>query len=226
MHVNKVQTMTREGTKRPAQVLVVDQHHSVTLHPPCVQSWRTVLFAAAVSVAISLAGCAAMQQTVGGWFGKATPTPAPTQAPQVAPAAAAPRVYYAGTEGLKVYSKPSGSSKVVGELALHEKVTRFKLESGYAYVESATSGLKGWVDNAKLIWRLPAAPAAAAPAPVEAQPEEPGAPVGEEPQAPEPPEIAATAAEPTATPTNTPVAAPASLKPTPGGVAPSIFNPY
>jgi hypothetical protein len=218
--------MTGEGTERRGQLFVPDQQREVMLRPPRLQSWRIVRIAVAVSVALSLAGCAAMQQTVGGWFGKATPAPALTPTPEVAPAAAGPRVYYAGIEGLKVYSKPSASSKVVGELSPHEKVTRFKLNRGYAYVESAKSALKGWVDNGKLIWRLPTTPAAAAPAPVEAQPEEPGAPVGEEPQAPEPPETAATAAEPTATPTNTPVAAPAGLKPTPGGVAPSIFNPY
>ena len=179
--------------------------------------------AATLSVAVALAGCATIQQSVGGWFGSTTPTPAPT--PQVAPAAAAPRVYYAGVEGLKVYSEPSTSSKVIGQLSLHEKVTRSKLERGYAYVESAKSGAKGWVNNAQLLWRLPGTPTTAAPAPAEAQPEEPEAPAAEEPEAPAPPEATATAAEPP--PTSTPVpAAPPSSKATPRGVAPSIFDPY
>jgi len=177
-------------------------------------------------VVIALTGCATIQRSVGGWFGAATATPSPT--PQTTPATAAQeaRVYYAGVEGLKVYSEPSASSKVVGQLSLHEKVTRSKLERGYAYVESAKRDLKGWVTNARLIWRLPTAPTSGAPAPEEAQPEEPVAPTGEEPQAPVTPEATATAAEPLSTPTNTPVPAPAKSQATPGGVAPSIFNPY
>jgi hypothetical protein len=218
--------MTREYTKHRGQLLVADQHREVMLRPAHVQCWQIVRIAVALSVAIWLAGCAAMQQTVGGWFHKATPTPAPGQASQVTTAAAeAPRVYYAGVEGLNVYSKPSGSSKVVGELSLHEKVTRFKLERGYAYVESATSGLKGWVNNAQLIWRLPTAPTSATPAPAEAQPEETAAPA-EAPQEPEAVEPTATATEPLPAPTNTPVPAPPMPSATPRGVAPSIFNPY
>ena len=167
--------------------------------------------------AVALAGCAAMQQTVGGWFGAATPTPAPQGTPA---AALAPRVYYAGAEGLTVYSEPSTSSKVVGTLPLHEKVTRTKLDRGWAYVESSKSGVAGWVNNARLIWRLPTTPTTAAPAPGEAPPEEPVAPTGEEPQAPVAPEATAPAAEPPPTATPVPAAA------TPRGVAPSIFNPY
>jgi hypothetical protein len=177
-------------------------------------------------VVIALTGCATIQRSVGGWFGAATATPSPT--PQTTPvtAAQAARVYYAGVEGLKVYSEPSTSSKVVGQLSLHEKVARTKLERGYAYVESAKRDLKGWVTNARLVWRLPTTPTTGAPAPVEAQPEEPVAPTGEEPQAPVTPEATATAAEPLPTPTNTPVPARPKSQATPGGVAPSIFNPY
>ncbi len=171
-----------------------------------------------VGGAVVIAGCASMQQTVSGWFG-ATPTPQATSA-----GALAPRVYYAGIEGLKVYSEPSASAKVVGVLSLHEKVTRTKLESGYAYVESAKA--KGWVKNAQLIWRLPTAPTSAAPAPAEPQPEEPEAPAAEAPQEPQVPEPTATAAEPLPAPTHTPVPAPPSSQATPRGVAPSIFNPY
>ena len=130
-------------------------------------------------------------------------------------------MYYAGIEGLKVFGEPSASSKVVGALSLHEKVTRTKLERGYAYVESAKSGMKGWVINAQLLWRLPTAPKTGAPAPVEAQPEEPVAPTGEETPAPVAPEATAPAAE--QPPTATPVPA---AHPTPPGIAPSIFNPY
>jgi hypothetical protein len=135
-------------------------------------------------------------------------------------------VYYAGAEGLKVYSDPSTSSKVVGTLALHEKVVRTKLERGYAFVESPTSALKGWVDNAQLIWRLPAGRGTAAPTNVEAEPEQLEAPAHEEPSP-----TATTAPQPTPTaevfPTTVPAptAAPREL-PTPRPINPSIFNPY
>jgi len=207
--------------------------HTLDLYPWAVQkaevmvcpahSSRIVRIAAVLCVALVLAGCAAMQQTVGGWFGKATPTSTPT--PQVTPAAAAARrVYYAGVEGLKVYSQPAASSKVVGALALHEEVTRTKLERGYAYVESAQGAVKGWVNNAQLIWRLPTAPGTAAPAPAEPQPEGAAAPAeaAQESPAIEP---TATATEPLPEPTNTPLPAPPKSQATPVGVAPSIFNP-
>jgi hypothetical protein len=126
-------------------------------------------------------------------------------------------VYYAGVEGLTVYGEPSASSKVVGTLALHEKVTRSDLQRGYAYVTSAQSGLAGWVSNAQLIWRLPAA----APAPAG---EEPEAPAAEEPGSPE---TTAPATEPPSTTTTTavPPPPPTSTVP-PHGIPPSIFNPY
>jgi len=200
--------MTHQNGRYRNELWVVDQDR------PVIQPFRLARglgVAAAFSLAISLAGCAAMKQTVGGWFGAATPTPTPT--PQVTPVAAAERrVYYAGVEGLKVYSGSSTSSKVVGKLGLHEKVVRSKLERGFAYVESATTGTKGWVNNAQLIWRLPSVPTTGAPAAEE--PEEPVAP--EAPPAVEQPE------EPVApeAPAPPPPAA------TPGGAAPSIFNPY
>lgn len=181
--------------------------------------------AALSTAALVLASCAATQQSVGGWFGATKPTPAPTPQPLPATAAQAPRVYYAGIAGLEVYSEPSTSSKVVGALSLHEKVTRTKLDRGYAYVESPKSGVKGWVVNAQLIWRLPGTPTTAAPAPAEPQPEEPAAPAAEEPQAPAAPEATATAPQPMPTATSVP-AVPPTAKATPRGPAPSIFDPY
>jgi hypothetical protein len=196
---------------------------------------RIARVAAAFGVAVVLASCATTQKSVGVWFATATPTPTP--APK-AKAAQAPRAYYAGVEGLKVYAAPSSSSNVIGTLSLHEKVIRSNVERGYALVESTKSGIKGWVDNAQLTWRLAPAPKTAGPAPEEAPPEEappeeappeeappeePAAPTEEE-QAPPPPEATATAIEPQpATPV--PTASPVS-KPTPRGVGPSIFNPY
>jgi len=101
---------------------------------------------------------------------------------------------------------------------------RTSLERGYAFVESSQSSLKGWVDNAQLIWRLPAAPGSGAPTNVETEPEAPEAPAPEEPTPTAAPEPTPTAAVfPTMVPA--PTAAPREL-PTPRPVGPSIFNPY
>lgn len=180
-----------------------------------------------------MAGCTSMR----GWFGGSTDTPTPT--PQAAPAEAR-QVYYAGVKGLKMFAEPATSSRVVGVLSLHEKVIRTKVERGFASVERAADGKKGWVNNAQLIWRLPSAPAnepaeaptaapaeAPAEAPAQVQPEEPQAPAAEEPTESLAPESAAPPEEIPPTPTSPP--APAAVrepKATPRGVAPSIFNPY
>ena len=165
---------------------------------------------AALWVALVFTSCAGVKQRVGGWFGAKTPPSSPGPA-----TAQPPRVYYAGVDGLKVYSEPSASSKVVGTLSLHEKVTRSGVERGYAYVTSSKSGLAGWVSNAQLIWRLPAAAGPAG----EAAPEAPVAPEAPEPAAPAP--------EPPPTTTTTRVRATSTSSTIPaGGVPPSIFNPY
>jgi hypothetical protein len=153
---------------------------------------------------LSLAGCS-VQNTVSGWFRKA-PHEARAEAGQV---------YYAGVEGLIVHGEPSSSARVVGHLSLHEKVTRYKIERGYAYVKSDTSGLKGWVNNAMLIWRLPAR---AKPAP-----DLPAEPAAEEPsEVPEPP-ATPESEEPASAPPDTPAA---DASPTPSVVSPSLFDAY
>ncbi|MBV5307082.1 MAG: hypothetical protein J0652_10350 [Desulfobulbaceae bacterium] len=65
------------------------------------------------------------------------------------------QVYYVITSGLPVYSTASASSKVLGHLDRYEKVTRTRLEKGYAYVTSKNGSLKGWVENSRLDWRVP-----------------------------------------------------------------------
>src|SRR5262245_27371335 len=129
------------------------------------RAWRSrvVHATAALGALILFARCKTTRQTPG-----MGPTAEPTKSQTTA--SQAPRLYYAGVEGLKVYSEPSTSSRVAGTLSLHEKVVRTNLERGYAFVESSQSGLKGWVDNAQLIWRLPPAPGAGAPTNVEAPP--------------------------------------------------------
>jgi pyruvate/2-oxoglutarate dehydrogenase complex dihydrolipoamide acyltransferase (E2) component len=65
----------------------------------------------------------------------------------------APRVYYAGVENLKMFSQSKVADSPIAELPLHEKVLRYKLERGFAYVKVVRTGQKGWVRNADLIWR-------------------------------------------------------------------------
>jgi hypothetical protein len=117
-------------------------------------------FGAALAAAIACSGCAGQSSTVDRWLGR---EPAP---------AASGQVFYCAVDGLTVYAGPSRSSAVVGRLSLHEQVVRSKLEGGYARVRAGRTGVEGWVDNAQLLWRLPAGAAPAAPSAGEpAQPE-------------------------------------------------------
>src|SRR6266550_6728640 len=160
---------------------------------------RSIRIVAAVVLATLLASCTGLKRTVGGWLRFKKPAPETTES-----STRTARVYYAAVDGLKVYSEPSASSKVVGTLSLHEKVTRSKVERGYAYVESTKSVVKGWVDNAGLTWRSPTAPPAAASTPGEPKPEEPAAPPAEDVQAPVAPQPVPTNAENSVTSTTVP----------------------
>lgn len=128
---------------------------------------KRVAVALVAVAALPLAGCSGLRQTMGGWFGGT---------PSAAAGDGEGSPYYAGEAGLVLRDAPSRSGKVIGKLALHEKVLRTDLQEGWAYVTSTTGGQAGWVDNAKLVWRLPAAaspdgtaatavPAAVAPTP-------------------------------------------------------------
>jgi hypothetical protein len=189
-----------------ATLFVTGSHRRARrLHVPC---------ALLACSALSLAGCTSIQQTIGGWFGPAA-TPTPLSTPQdTAARAAATGVFYAGAEGLNVYSEPSGSSKVIAELPLYDKITRSKRERGYAYVTSAKSGVSGWVDNAQLLWQIPSLLPPTAGASPAAPPEE-IVPTPESP--PVTPAAVATSPQP-------PALAPPT--PTPTGIAPSMFDAY
>ena len=65
----------------------------------------------------------------------------------------APRVYYAGVAGLKMFSQRSVSGSPIAELPLYDKVLRYKVERGFAYVKVHRTGQVGWVRNADLVWR-------------------------------------------------------------------------
>jgi hypothetical protein len=66
------------------------------------------------------------------------------------------QIFYVISAGLPVYAKAIASSKVLGHLTRNEKVTRTRLENGYAFITSANGRLEGWVDNGRLDWRIPA----------------------------------------------------------------------
>jgi hypothetical protein len=126
---------------------------------------------------------------------------------------------------------------------LYKKVYRSKMEKGYAYVTIEGSEVTGWVDNARLLWRLPSQQKAPTKTEEQATEPTPAAPVAKE-TAPTPTKAEeATAPEPTPTaaesPTEqkpaSPVAAPTSVSPAPSAPAapaaprpiePSIFNPF
>jgi len=182
-----------------------------------------------VTTALTLAGCSGVQKTVGGWFDDV----AGGGTPQTG------SVYFAASDGLVMHSEASGSSPVVARLALHEKVVRTRLDRGWAYVTADGSGTSGWVDNAQLIWRLPAAtqpgtataaqPAAPSappatdttPAPDAAPVPAAAAPVSADAPAAAPPPDVAPAAATNAAPSVEPAAAPAPKAP-----SPEIFDPF
>jgi hypothetical protein len=144
----------------------------------------------------------------------------------------------------------------LAQLPLHQKVYRYKMEKGYAYVKVEGNGVSGWVDNARLIWRLPAQQQKAAtktqeqavkptqeapeekgksptPTPTVETPEPEPAPVAEKAAAPEP--MPSTAEAPTEQEPVSPAAAPTGVSPAPPSSAvpsaprpinPSIFNPF
>jgi hypothetical protein len=115
-------------------------------------------------------------------------------APGKGGAVAASGVYYTGSDDLTLYRKPG--DEILTRLPIHTRLYRDELKSGYAHVRVAPSGETGWVENARLIWRLPA-------------------------QAAQPP----AAAEPAAAQPAPAAVVPSSDTPQPT-VAPSIFNPY
>jgi hypothetical protein len=167
----------------------------------------------------------------------------PSEAASTQPAETGPLVYYVGVDQLAVYSEPRSSAAPLTRLPLHKKVYRSKMEKGYAYITVEGSKVTGWVDNARLIWRLPSQQKA--PTKPEEQTAEPApaAPVVEEtPPTPEPAvEVAApeptptTAESPTKQQPASPAAAPARVSPAPSAptvpseprpIEPSIFNPF
>lgn len=130
-------------------------------------------------------------------------------------------IYYAASPDLPLYQSPGGI--IVRRLPQYTKLTRNKLEQGYAHVRVDSTGVTGWVENAKLIWRLPNENKAGQPGQAPSQPvAEPVLPQVSEAPALQPAQPVKQVSSPTPVPT------PASSTSTPSkpSVAPSIFNPY
>jgi hypothetical protein len=64
-----------------------------------------------------------------------------------------PRVYYVGVPELKLYPQPQSSKEHIAELPLNERLLRYKVERGFAYVKVARTGQAGWVINRCLVWK-------------------------------------------------------------------------
>jgi len=64
-----------------------------------------------------------------------------------------PAVYYVAVEGLKLYPEPRFSKKDITDLPWNEKVLRYKLSKGFAYIKVVRTGNMGWVENSCLSWK-------------------------------------------------------------------------
>jgi hypothetical protein len=159
--------------------------------------------AAAVAVTLSLSGCSAMRSVQTSLFGGEEQAAEENARPD----AAEPSVYYIGVAGTPLYNEPGRTE--LTRLPQYRKVYRSRLVKGYAYVRVDGTGEEGWVENAKLIWRLPSARPAAPPQPAP-PPAEPAA------EAPEPPTPSSPAPDAPTTPDGPP----------PTKVNPSVFDPY
>jgi uncharacterized protein YgiM (DUF1202 family) len=110
------------------------------------------VFVFALTLAVTLSGCAAIDSAERAITGKKSET------------------FYSASAGLPVRAAAFATSKVISRLALHEKVTRTELDRGFAHIVTA-KGVEGWVDNSQLLWKVPTAKE-----PAQQQSEEPTAP--------------------------------------------------
>ena len=69
-----------------------------------------------------------------------------------------PKTYYVGRSDLKLFSEPHSSKTYVAKLPLNEKVMRYKMQKGFAYVKVVSTGQTGWVKNAHLTWKKASSP--------------------------------------------------------------------
>jgi len=64
-----------------------------------------------------------------------------------------PAQYYVAVESLKLYPEPRFSKNHIAVLPLNEKVLRYKLSEGFAYVKVERTGEMGWLENSSLNWK-------------------------------------------------------------------------
>jgi hypothetical protein len=124
-------------------------------------------------------------------------------------------VYYSGSPDLPLYRNPGGV--IVKRLPQYTKLNRDALDRGFAHVRVDSTGETGWVENAKLLWRLP-----------KSNPSEQTHQVTNQPAVKSvAPQVTQPAASPLPQPVEAPeLPSPAAVSPSKPTIAPSIFNPY
>lgn len=181
------------------------------------------LFAIVVLAAGGCSSGSGAGKTVSGWFGSSDSSSAKPDGV----------TRYAGQAGLTVLSKPSGTSKAVGALSLHEKVTQTGQQGGYAQIRARGGKLEGWVPAAKLVRKVSqptSDDAADATGSVPQSGSSSDATTGAEGASDETGSTGESSAEPASgaeTVTNKPAPAPEPVGPEkPRGVGASVFDPY
>ncbi|MCP4694557.1 MAG: hypothetical protein GY859_41390 [Desulfobacterales bacterium] len=90
-----------------------------------------------------------------------------------------PAVYYAGQDGMPLYTEASFRGDPLARLPLNEKLLRTRQQGGFAFVTVERTGQTGWVENARLIWKKKAPPAKApVEPPAKTRPDETPPPAG------------------------------------------------
>ena len=137
-------------------------------------------------------------------------------------------VYYTGSSSLPLHKSIGGA--IITQLPQYTKLYRDQLDRGFAHVRVESTGETGWVENAKLLWRLPtqnssqaAHEAASKPAVQPSSPPALEAAASPSPEAVDPP--ASPSPQAVEAPPSPAAVAPSST-PSTGTLAPSIFNPY
>jgi hypothetical protein len=166
---------------------------------------RCVKLVVVTTLSVVLTGCASVEDVRHGSAHRSA-----------SPKAASGQTYYAAADGLVVRDQPSASGAVVGRLALHERVTRVRIHDGFALVTDSANGLKGWVENAQLVSRIPAAsPAAKETSPADATSDAPRASALADPDPGPPPVSIPPEPDPEPLPVRVPAAKPAAATPKP-----------
>ena len=112
-------------------------------------SFRSTRQAALVClVATSLVGCATLQKT----YDDVMAGP---------PSEEEMGRFYVSANGTPLYEEAGFSSPKRATLDRGETVDRDRIDHGFAHVVVVSTGLAGWVDNAKLSWKPPSAPSTA-----------------------------------------------------------------